>query len=345
MSAMNTNSRLQWGIIGTGNIANQFAAGVAQSHRTTLAAVASRSMEKATSFAAKYAVPAAYGDYESLLRDPAVEAVYVSLPNAMHHEWTIRALRAGKHVLCEKPLASNARQAREMFDVARQTGRVLVEAFMYRSQPLMKEVKKQVDSGVIGPVRLIRSSFCFNVASPEGNVRFSAELAGGALMDIGGYCLNFSRWIAGAEPVSASVAGRLHAGGVDDMAAGTLVFPGDVLASFVCGMAAQVDNSAYIAGPLGWIEIPIPWKAPQKNAEFSIVRGTPPRMDKGAAPAGPGRQTVHVDAESPLYAMEADDFAATVRDGAAPVIREEDSLGNMQVLDAMRKQLRVRTEF
>ena len=333
---------LRWGILGTGNIARQFAAGLASSSRTTVQAVASRRSDTADAFARAHGVPTAYGSYDQLLHDRSVDAVYVSLPNSMHHEWTIAALRAGKHVLCEKPLASNAAQAEEMFDVAARTGRVLVEAFMYRSHPLTHAVLDAVRGGEIGQLKLVRTSFCFRTMRVGGNIRFDAALAGGALMDIGCYCVNFSRLLAGAEPSAVLAAGTLHDSGVDESAAGVLTFPGGVVASFTCGMAVQADNTAYVCGTEGYVELPVPWKPPRENAEYRVVRGTPPKMD-GPAPAGrPPRDVRTVTAGKELYALEADDFAAAALDGAPPRLDRRDSVGNMLLLDELRRQVGVR---
>ena len=331
---------LRLGILGTGNIARQFAAGLATSTRTRAVAVGSRTEDSASSFAAAHGIARAYGAYEGVLRDRDVDAVYVSLPNSMHREWTIAALRAGKHVLCEKPIASNAAEAEEMFDEAERAGCVLVEAFMYRSHPLTHAVLDAVRGGKIGRVRLVRTSFCFRTTRTEGNIRFDAALAGGALMDVGCYCLNFSRLLAGAEPVSAHAVGTLHSSGVDDCAAVVLGFPDGVSASFACGMSVHADNTAYACGTEGFIEVPVPWKPPREDAEYSVVRGTPPRMD-GPVKSAPARQTRRVSAAKELYALEADDFAAVVLDGAPPRVDRPDSVGNMRLLDELRRQIGV----
>jgi predicted dehydrogenase len=264
----------------------------------------------------------------------------------MHHEWTIRSLRAGKHVLCEKPLATNAAQAEEMFDVAQREGRVLVEAFMYRSHPLTRAVLDAVRSGEIGELKLIRTSFCFRTTKVRDNIRFDAALAGGGLMDVGCYCLNFSRLFAGAEPAAAFAAGHLHESGVDDHACGVLHFPGGVTATFACGMSVQADNAAYLCGSEGYIEVPVPWKPPRENAAYSVVRATPPLMDGPArsagAPSPPPRQPHHVTAAAELYALETEDFAAAVLDGAPPALDRQDTVGNMRLLDELRRQVGVK---
>ena len=272
-----------------------------------LAAVASRSADGAAAFASAHPDrPRRTGRTRELLADDAVDAVYVSLPNSLHHEWTVLALQAGKHVLCEKPFASNAAQSEQMFDEAERAGRLVMEAFMYRCHPQTLAVVEAVRRGDIGRLKLIRTSFCYRTTRIAGNVRFDADLAGGALMDVGCYCLSFSRLLAGAEPVEAHATGHVHASGVDDLAAGFLRFPGapggrprrrPVLATFTCGMGVQADNTAYVCGSEGYIEIPVPWKPPAKRRPIH-PRPLDPAEDGPGGPAEAGA--------APLAAAAAD---------------------------------------
>ena len=341
------DQKLRWGILGTGNIARQFAAGVRACRRGVLWAVGSRSEESARAFADANGVRAAHGSYDALIANPSVDAVYLSLPNSMHHAWTIKALRAGKHVLCEKPIAVTAPQAEEMFDAAAAGGRVLMEAFMYRTHPLTLAVAAAVGRGEIGELKLIRTSFCFRTSRVRDNIRFNPELAGGALMDVGCYCVNFARFFAGVEPAAVHAVGRLHPGGVDEEAAGTLCFPatparpGGVLATFTCGMGVQADNTAYLCGTEGYIEVPVPWKPPADRAVYVVSGGVPPKMDnRPGAPSGPAPRDVRVvPAGGELYALEADHFADVVLGGATPRVSRDDSVGNMRVLDELRRQV------
>ena len=331
---------LRWGILGTGNIAGQFIKGLAGTHRSSVVAVGSRRAESAEAFSRTHRIGQAHDSYDALLANPSVDAVYISLPNSMHHEWTLKALDAGKHVLCEKPLASNAAQATEMFAVASRAHRVLVEAFMYRSNPQDHAVMRAVAEGAIGELRLIRTSFCYRTTKGVGNIRFDRQLAGGALMDSGCYCVNFSRHFANDEPHRVTAAGRFHESGVDILTAGTLEFPNGVTASFTCGMNTHADNTAYLCGSEGYIEIPVPWKPPAKESIFTITKGTPPKMDGGVKPpATPLRETVRVPINGELYGFEADDFAATVLDNRPPRITQQDSIGNMKTLDQLRAQI------
>ena len=300
-----------------------------------------RSPEAAGAFAEKFAIDARH-DYAGLIADPNVDAIYLSLPNSLHHEWTIKALLAGKHVLCEKPFAMTGAQSVEMFDVAQRSGRVVVEAFMYRSHPYARAVEEHIRSGAIGQIQLIRSSFCYRTTKIAGNVRFDRSLGGGGLMDVGCYCINFSRHFAGAEPVGIHATAKFHETGVDEISAVTMQFANGIAASFTCGMSVQADNTASICGTEGYIEIPVPWKPTKGKGGFVIARSTPPRQDQlgaSSAPVPPPRQTFAVDADQDLYALEADDFAATVLDGKPPAITRADTLGNMSVLDEIRRQI------
>lgn len=331
--------RLRWGILGTGNIARQFAAGIMASARGRVTAVGSRDRATAEAFTQKLEVDATIGGYDDVLNSPDVDAAYVSLPNSLHHEWTIRALRAGKHVLCEKPFAANEAQAREMFDAATRAGRIAVEAFMYRSHPQTRAVLDSIRGGAIGALRLIRTSFCFHTSKIDGNIRFQPALAGGGLMDVGCYCVSFARLVAGAEPVATHAVGRIHLSGVDELAAGTLTFPGGLVASFTCGMSAQADNAAHVSGTDGYVEVPVPWKPAIEGSRFFVVRQTPPRMDGKPRTVTPPRQVIEVAGGRNLYAYEADDFAAAALDARPPAVTPADTLGNLRALDALRRQV------
>lgn len=333
-----TRRPFRFGILGTGNIARQFAQGVRGSARCGVRAVGSRTADAARAFAQTHDVANAHGSYDALLSDRDIDAVYVSLPNSMHHEWTIKALNAGKHVLCEKPIACSESEAKQMFDTARSRGLLLVEAFMYRSHPQTKAVLAEIAGGAVGRIKLIRTSFCYSTNKVHGNVRFSPELAGGALMDVGCYCVDLARLVTGADPVAMQCVGRKHETGVDEYACGTLGYEGGVLVSFCCGMSVQTDNAALICGELGYVRVPVPWKPPTEGARFEVDTMSPPRQD-GVPAKQSGKRVVVVPACGALYGMEADDFAAAVIDGHVPAMPEADSLSNMRVLDALRRMI------
>lgn len=332
-------TRLRFGILGTGNIARQFAEGVAGSARCDVVAVGSRSSDSAAAFGEKHRIASQYGTYEALLADPNVDAVYNSLPNSLHHEWTIKALRAGKHVLCEKPLACTAAEAEEMFDAAERAGRVLIEAFMYRTHPMMREVVGHVRGGAIGKLKLIRASFCYATKTIDTNIRFKPDLCGGAIMDIGCYTVDLGRLLTGEHPSSILVSAHAHDTGVDDYAAGTLTYPSGVMLSFCCGQTVQQNNIALIGGDTGYIEVPVPWKPPVTGAAYTLKGQTPPKQDaaSGQSPgAAPPPDERRVDAGGPLYGLEADAFAETALDGRPPFMSREDSLSNARVLQQLR---------
>ncbi len=328
---------LRWGILGCGNISQQFCTGIRDRPGHSLVVAGSRSIDKAEQFARTHGVARVVGSYDALIHDPAINAVYLALPNSMHHEWSLKALRAGKHVLCEKPIATDAAQAQEMFDVAAKQGLHLVEAFMYRSHPQTRAVLEDIARGEIGDVRVIRTSFCIYAFRIDGNIRFDRTLAGGALMDVGCYCVNFSRLIARSEPERIVAMSRLHESGVDEVTQVSLHFPNNILATFTCALRVQADNKAEICGTGGYMRIGWPWK-PQQTASYSLGFNIPPRQDV-TAPPPKQPMTRNVTADRPLYLLEADDFAATVFDSAPPAIAREDSIGNMRVLDEIRRQI------
>ncbi|MEM1353737.1 MAG: Gfo/Idh/MocA family oxidoreductase [Planctomycetota bacterium] len=333
-------NKLRFGILSTGNIARQLAQGVGTGgKRSNLAAAASRSMDSARDFARRYNIPTAHGSYDALLADPSVDTVYNALPNALHKQWTLKALAAGKHVLCEKPLAMNHAEAVQMFDAAKKHGRVLIEAFMYRCHPQTQAIVKAVRDGAIGQVKLVRTSFCYRTKKIAGNVRFDPALGGGALMDIGCYCIDFTRLILGEEPSSILAVGRMHDSGVDIAASGVMQYPSGAEATFSCGMDTQASNLAQVCGTEGYIDVPIPWKPPTKGASWSIRRMTPPKQDAGHLQPGPLHETHTADAGQPLYALQADAFARCVLDGEPAFVSPQDSLANARVLDELKRQV------
>lgn len=347
---------LKFGILGTGNIAGQFAQGVAGAKRSVVVAVGSRSGPSALAFGERFGLTPAvcHGSYDTLIHDPSIDAVYVSLPNHLHAEWTVKALDAGKHVLCEKPFAMDAEEAAAMFDAADRTGQRLMEAFMYRCHPLMDAVRDEVAAGTIGELRMIRASFCYRTTNIAGNVRFDPAIGGGALMDIGSYCLSFARFIAGREPAAAHLVGHQHAASVDDYAAVILKFDqvadpesplpaplrGAITAALTFGMTVQLDNTAHLGGTDGHLQIPIPWKPPTTGASYILAGQTPPRQDLAQGQPGPPEpQIITVDAPAPLYGQQADAFTDAVQHGSPMPVSPADTLGNMRLIDQLRGQL------
>lgn len=250
---------MRWGLLSTAKINEQIIAGAAESDRATIVAVGSRDGAKAKAYAREHQIARAYGSYEALLDDPDVEAVYISLPNGLHHAWTMRALGAGKHVLCEKPYSRSVREVEEGFAEAKARGRVLMEAFMYRHHPQMRRVVEIVRGGAIGVIRAIHGVFTYTLQR-ELDVRLSPALDGGALMDVGCYCVSGARLIAG-EPLR--VVGEQVTGptGIDMAFSGMMRHPGDVISQFEASFVAPSRQRLDVIGADGVLTMEAPWRA------------------------------------------------------------------------------------
>ena len=244
---------LRIGILGAANIARQFVSAVAPSKLVAVTTVASRDPAKAESFAKECGIPRALGSYEALLADPDIDAIYNPLPNTMHAEWSIRAAEAGKHVLCEKPLATTAADARAMFAAARRHNVHLVEAYPYLAQQQTLKLRELVAAGSIGKIQLIRSSFGVFFADPA-NIRLKPDLGGGALFDGGSYAVSLVRVVAGERPERVSAVARWSETGVDKTIAATLEFRSGLLAQITCSFATAWHRHALIVGESGAIE-------------------------------------------------------------------------------------------
>lgn len=334
--------KLRFGILGTGNIARQFIEGInGGATRSLCSAVGSRSIGNARAFAKQHDIPIAHGSYDALLADPNVDAVYNALPNRYHKGWTLEALAAGKHVLCEKPMGMDAEETREMFDRAKRANRLLVEAFMYRTHPQTQAVIEKVREGAIGEVKLIRTTFCYRTEKIRGNTRFDRSLGGGAIMDIGCYCVDFARQILGEEPTNIQASGRLidstDGGKIDVGASGLLTYASGAVSTFSCAMDTQASNLAQVCGTSGYIEVPVPWKPGIAEPTWHLRTMRRPRQDGVADAVGERLETFTSASDKPLYALEADAFAACVLDGSPPFMSPAESIGNAKVLDALRE--------
>ncbi len=311
---------LRWGLLSTARINDAFLAGVAQSPSADVVAVASRDVVRARSHAQAHGIASAHGSYEALFADPAVDAVYVSLPNGMHLDWTERALRAGKHVLCEKPLGRDPDAVAAVFDLAEQQGLALREAFMYRHHPQTLRLAELVAEGAIGTLRSIRSSFSFVLSDPD-DVRLSADLEGGALLDLGCYCVSASRLLAG-EPES--VAGVSVAGGrgVDVSFAGAMRFPGEIIAAFDASFRTADGSWLEVAGEAGALRVEDPWHIHTPGILHRDARGERPIE---IAPAN-------------SYRLEAEDLAAVIGGGGGGGgLGREDAIGQARALGMLHR--------
>jgi predicted dehydrogenase len=254
-----TYDPVRWGIISTAHINRHVIPPAQASSKVDLVGVASRDAARAEEYARKWEIPRSYGSYEELLADPEIEAVYISLPNTMHCEWSIKSVEAGKHVLCEKPMTRHPEEVEAAFDAAERCDRLLSEAFMWRHNPQARKLKELVDGGAVGEVRLVRSAFSYSLYDPD-NIRLRTDLEGGALMDVGCYCVSGSRFVAG-EPGSVYGAAWFGETGTDWVFAATLRFPGNVLAQFDCGTALPGRDELEVIGSEGSIFLDDPWHA------------------------------------------------------------------------------------
>ncbi|MFT4185377.1 MAG: aldo/keto reductase [Rhizobium sp.] len=334
---MSTDATIRWGIIGPGRIAQTFAEGVAHSRSGKLVAIASRNPDK-PGLGDNFPGARIVNGYETLLADKEIDAVYIATPHTGHAEWAIKAIRAGKHVLVEKPIALSAYDAEAIYYEARKAGVFAGEAFMYRVHPQTAKLIELIKSGVIGDLRIIRSSFGFNMGTVKPEHRlFANETAGGGILDVGGYPVSMARLIAGAasgkpflEPEKVSGVGHLGQTGVDEWASAVLKFPNNIIAEVSCSIMANQDNTLRIIGSEGRIEVKDFWFASGHKGGVGKIE-----IIKGAE-----TQVIEVKEDRWLYSFEVDAAGDAIRAGAKefayPGIGWADSIGNLRVLDQWR---------
>jgi len=308
---------MRLGLLSTADINEKLVAGARLVDEVDVVAVASRSAERAAEQAAELGVERSLGSYEELLDDADVDAVYISLPNSMHVDWSIRALQAGKHVLCEKPLARAVEPVERAFDAADAAGRVLAEAFMWRHHPQAKRLVELVPR--IGELRVVRVQFSFALDSlePASNIRLSAELEGGALMDVGCYCVSAARLVAG-EPLE--VTAQQVTGEVDVRFAATMSLPGDVLAHFDCGVDTAHRAELEVVGSEGRLLLRDPFHSVEPVIELRDAAGEVERIE--------------AEGDNP-YACELRDFAAAVAGEHEPLLGRADAVGQARAIAAL----------
>jgi predicted dehydrogenase len=309
---------MRLGLLSTANINRQILAGAPATSEVEVVAVASRDGARAQAYAAEHGIATAHGSYEALLEDVGVDAVYISLPNGMHHDWTMRALAAGKHVLCEKPYTRHPAQAEEAFDAAETSGLVLTEAFMYRHHPQTATIQRLVREGAVGRLRAVKAVFSFPLAD-LANVRALPELDGGALMDVGCYCVSGSRVVAG-EPVSVLAEQVVGETGVDMALYGTLRFPDDVVSQIEGSFVAPERQSLEVVGDGGVLRSLAPWRV-DWGGDLVLERD-------GASEA------VAVE-EANSYTLELEDFATAVAGRGDPLLGRSDAVAQARVIDAL----------
>jgi len=309
---------LRLGLLSTARINDAILAAAKEMNDVEVVAVASRNAGRAEAYAREHGLATAHSSYEDLLADNAVDAVYVSLPNGLHHEWTLAALEARKHVLCEKPYSRRPAEAEEAFELARQSGLVLMEAFMYRHHPQAAKVKELVEQGAVGQVQVVRSSFSF-VLQDLKDVRARPELDGGALMDLGCYCVSGSRFLVG-EPqhvIGEQIVGRT---GVDISFHGTMRMAGDVVAQFDCSFTRPRYQRLDIVGDEAFLLVDTPWRA----------------TGEGELLLRHGEQVSRIEVPpAEAYELQLQNFAGAVVGTEAPRVSAEDSVGQARVIDAL----------
>jgi len=308
---MPVQDRVRWGLLGTGAINAKLLAGAHLSSALEVVAVGSRTAERARAYADQHGIPRALASYEALLADPDIEAVYISLPNGMHHEWTMRAIAAGKHVLCEKPYSRYPSEVSEAFDAAAAAGVVLQEAFMWRHSPQTRRLLELLPQ--IGELLNIRATFSFAIAD-QSDIRLSEKLKGGSLMDVGCYCVSGSRLLAGAEPDRVHGEQVMGPSGVDVGFTGLLHFPSGVTSVIVSGFRSDHQGLEAI-GTRGSIRVPDPWHS---RAGVIVCNDEEVRLDAG----------------NPYHA-ELENMCAAIRGTAAPHLGRADALGQSRTIEAL----------
>jgi xylose dehydrogenase (NAD/NADP) len=313
---MAANRILRWGLLGTARINRAVIPVIRESSRSTLEAVASRTIDRAREYATQWSIPKAIGSYEALLDDSTIDAIYIGLPNSLHAEWTVRALEAGKHVLCEKPLALSVADVDEIARAARRSGRVAAEAFMYRHHPLTHAVQKIMAEGAIGELRFIRGAFTFPLTRPA-DVRFDRALGGGSLWDVGCYPVSYACLLAGDSPSDVFGWQETTESGIDVAFAGMLRFPNGVVAQFDCGFRAAFRAEMEIVGTTGVLRVDRAFKA---GADSRLL-----------LTSGDLTEAVRFDAEGP-YVGEINDMTAAALDGRAPRVTLAESRRTVETL-------------
>jgi D-xylose 1-dehydrogenase (NADP+, D-xylono-1,5-lactone-forming) len=310
---------VRFGFLSTARINRRLLAAAAKSERAEVVAVASRDADRAGAYAVEHGIPRSHGSYEALLEDREVDAVYISLPNSLHVEWSVRALAAGKHVLCEKPLTRSPAEAEDAFNAAERAGRILMEAFMWRHSPQTTKLVQLVEGGVIGELRLVRATFSFPVEGRR-NIRLDPELEGGALMDVGTYGVSAAR-LLGGEPERVYGEQVIGDTGVDTLFTGLMRFPRGLIAQVDAGMELPRRDGLEAVGTEGSLVIPDPWIA--QRLVLHLRRGDS-REEIALPPADP-------------YRLELDNMCAAITGEAEPLLGREDAIGQARALDALYK--------
>ena len=311
-------SALRLGLLSTARINDEILAAASATDRVEIVGVGSRDAATANAYAAEHGIPRAYGSYEALLTDPELDAVYISLPNGLHHDWTMKALAAGKHVLCEKPYSRHPEEVEEAFAAAEASGLVLMEAFMYRHHPQTRLVERLVREGALGRLLSIRATFTFPLRD-HTNVRAKPELDGGALMDVGCYCISGARLLAG-EPLSVKAFQVIGPTGVDMALYGTLHHQDDVVTQFDASFVAPQRQVLEVVGEDAVLTVQAPWRVDWPGGVELVRDGKAEALDVPTANS---------------YVLELENLAEAVAGEAPPLLGREDALGQAQTINAL----------
>lgn len=266
---------LRWGILSTARINRRVIPPIQRAERSQVIAVASRSLDKANELAQKWDIPLTFGSYEAMLASPKIDVVYIPLPNGMHYEWAVKASQAGKHILCEKPLALTVAEVDEMTRAAQENGVVLLEAVMYQTHPQLAKLKSVIQEGLIGNVKLIQANFSFTLPDRPENFRLNKALGGGSLWDVGCYPVTFTNAIVGGPPGEVSAYQQTDANGVDVIFAAQMKYSNGIIAQFTCGFQTAYRVGAEVIGDKGTIRIPQPWQPDTDNKTSGLIHIAP----------------------------------------------------------------------
>lgn len=318
---------VRWGVLGAARIARVHVfAGIRDAELCELTAVASRDSQRGAAVAAEFGIERVHGSYEELLADPDIDAVYLPLPNDLHAPWIRAAADAGKHILCEKPLCLDAAEAEAVVAYCRERGVLLMEAFMYRFHPAWTEARRLLAEGAIGRLRDLEIWFAFRSAREASDYRMTMARGGGALMDVGCYAVNLSRWLLGDDPATVLASARMDAGGEIDMTFSAILDYGDARCTFTAGMEHEPDHRVRLHGTEGWMSIADPFNCPATH-RTTITIGS----GGDAHPHHSSVRSIDV-AAADQYGLQATALARAILDGGTSPIPPEDAVANMRLI-------------
>lgn len=319
--------QVRWGVLSTADIGlKQVIPAIFKSGNAEMAAISSRS-SKSKSIAAKLGIPKAYESYEQLLEDPDIDAVYIPLPNHLHREWTIKAAKAGKHVLCEKPASLTSFETREMVKACQEHGVKFMEAFMYQFHPQHRRVKEIIAAGEIGEVRLFKSSFSFYLENRKENIRMEKEMGGGSVYDVGCYTIHAARNILESEPVEVQMDAIIdETAGVDTSATGVLTFDNGVKAILDCSFDMAGRDEYEVVGTKGIIRVPYAFRPDVNGGIGQVIIRTDGVVREEKIPGD-------------IYRLEIELFSRAILEGIDPVYSEEETIRNMEIIDACYRSI------